>query len=147
MKVIFIKNVKGVGKIDDVKEVADGYAENFLIRHGSAVRATPELLAQLDAKKKGAQHQQESQLAELTKKLAQIKHSHSVTIRGHAHSKNVLYQAITAQEIAHALHEQHDIFITKDLILNYDKPIKEVGEHVVTIGTKQQSIQYIVIVK
>jgi len=146
MKVIFIKNVKGVGKIDDVKEVADGYAQNFLIRHGSAVRATPELIAQLESKKKGAQDHQESQAAELTKKLTHIKHSQSVTIRGHAHSKNVLYQAITAQEIAHALHEQHDIFITKDLILNYEKPIKEIGEHVITIGTKQHSINYTVII-
>lgn len=147
MKVIFIKNVKGVGKMDDVKEVADGYAENFLIRQGAAVRATPELLAKLEEKKRGAQSEQAAKMAEITQTLAALKSTKGIVIRGHAHNKNILYQAITAQEIAHAIHEQHHVFIPKDYILHYDKPIKEIGDHSVTIGTKDHSLKYMVTVQ
>ena len=40
MKVIFIKDLKGKGKVDEIKEVADGYATNFLIKNGYAVKYT-----------------------------------------------------------------------------------------------------------
>lgn len=40
MKVIFIKNLKGQGKVNDIKEVKDGYAINFLIKNGYAVAYT-----------------------------------------------------------------------------------------------------------
>ncbi len=147
MKVLFKKNVKGIGKIDEVKNVADGYALNFLIPSGSAVRATDELVTAVVAKKEtnaATEAQKEAASKDL---VAQVGKTHSVTISGHAHDgKGKLYQGITAQEIAHAIHEKHGLFLTKDLILNYDKPIKEVGEHAVTIGTKKHSIQYKVIV-
>jgi large subunit ribosomal protein L9 len=147
MKVIFKSTVKGVGKIDEVKEVADGYALNFLIPNGKAVRATTELLEQLANKKALNTANESERKAELDSLLSNLKATKRVTIRGHEHSKNVLYQAVTAQEIAHAIHETHKIFITKDLILNYQKPIKEPGDHMITIGSKENSIQYQVTVE
>ena len=47
MKVIFTKNLKGQGKIGDVKEVKDGYGNNFLIKNGYAILATPNNLSKL----------------------------------------------------------------------------------------------------
>lgn len=47
MKVIFTKNLKGQGKIGDVKEVKDGYGSNFLIKNGYAILATPNNLSKL----------------------------------------------------------------------------------------------------
>ena len=45
MKVIFLKDVGGVGQRGSIKEVSDGYAMNFLIAQGLAVQATPEKVA------------------------------------------------------------------------------------------------------
>ena len=52
MKVIFLKDVKGKGKKGEVKNVADGYAHNFLIKNGYAVEATPGNKKTLDVQKK-----------------------------------------------------------------------------------------------
>jgi large subunit ribosomal protein L9 len=146
MKVIFIKNVKGTAKKDDIKEVSDGYALNKLIPEGVAIRATDEAIANI---KKGQQLSAESEMKkelELRKLLADLKKTESITITGRPHAKNRLYNAVTAQEISHAIQSQHQIFISKDLVLDY-QPIHEVGEHDLTIGTKKQSISYKLIIK
>jgi large subunit ribosomal protein L9 len=147
MKVIFKKNVKGIGKIDEVKEVADGYALNFLIPSGSAVRATSDLVSQIAIKKASDSEHQAAADARNKELLSALGKTKSITISGHPKDgKGKLYQGITAQEIAHAIHEKHNLFITKDLVMNYGKPIKEVGEHAIKLGTKQYSIPYTVIV-
>lgn len=143
MKVVFRKNVKGIGKIDEIKEVADGYALNFLIPSGSAVRATDGVIASIAAKKADQEKYEVIKDTQLRELLATLSRTNGVTIHGHPHSKNSLYQAITVQEIVHAINEQHHIFVPKDLILDY-KPIKETGDHTLTIGTKKQSIRYII---
>jgi large subunit ribosomal protein L9 len=52
MKVIFLQDVKGKGKKGEVKNVADGYAHNFLIKKGLAVEATSSISARLKARRK-----------------------------------------------------------------------------------------------
>ncbi len=146
MKVIFIKNVKNIGKINDVKEVSDGYAQNFLIPSGSVVRATDEAILKIKAGQKISSEQEMKKDGELKQLLADIAKTKSVTLSGHAHDgKGHLYQAVTAQEICHAIKESHNIFIAKDLILDYTKSIKAVGDHTVTIGTKKHTLDYKVI--
>ena len=54
MKVILTQDVKGQGKKGDVKEVSQGYAQNFLIKRGLAVEATPANLGRLKGKKRRA---------------------------------------------------------------------------------------------
>ncbi len=52
MKVVFLKDVKGKGKKGEIKNVADGYAQNFLIKNGYAVEASKQALSQLEGQKK-----------------------------------------------------------------------------------------------
>lgn len=146
MKVIFVKHVKGKGKAGDIKDVPEGYAQNFLIPSGAAIRATDEAVAKVaEGKKLSAESEQkkERDLADLLKRISATK---SVTIADHPHSKNTLFNAITAQEICHAIQSRHGIFVSKDLILDYKNPIKEIGEHSVMIGDKKQHISYAIIV-
>ena len=144
MKVIFTKTVKGKGKQGDVKEVSDGYALNFLIPSGSAIRATTEAVTKVENEKVSTKQAEEKHAAELAELLRNISKTKLVTLSGHAHSKQTLFQAITAQEIASAIHSQHGIFIPKDLIVDYKNPIKEVGEHDIHIGDKKNHISYTV---
>ena len=71
MKVIFIQDVKGSAKKGDLKEVADGYARNMLLKRGLAVEATPENINKLQGQKASAQHKKdvEKQNAEEVKAL------------------------------------------------------------------------------
>jgi large subunit ribosomal protein L9 len=141
MKVVFIKALKGTGKLHDIKEVSDGYAQNFLIPKGYAVRATDNLITTIALDKKYNLENEQQHAQELRTLLETIKKTEKITISDHPHAKGRLYSAVTAQEICHAFHTQHQIFIQKNTLLDYE-PIHETGEHEITIGDKKQSIIY-----
>ena len=97
MKVIFLKDVKGKGKKGDVKNVADGYAQNFLIKNGLAKEANAANLATLSGQKKA----EEKHNAELLAKAKEIKEflereDTVVTIKAKAGEDGRLFGAIPA---------------------------------------------------
>ena len=101
MKVIFLKDVKGKGKKGDVKNVADGYAQNFLIKNGLAKEANSANLATLSGQKKA----EEKHNAELLAKAKEIKEflereDTVVTIKAKAGEDGRLFGAIPAKQIA-----------------------------------------------
>ena len=107
MKVIFIKDVKGKGKKGEIKNVADGYAHNFLIKNGYAVEATPANLKKLEAQKKKAAQQAQQELEEakqLQEKLANIQ----VEISAKSGEGGRLFGSITSKQIAEQLLKQHN---------------------------------------
>ena len=67
MKVIFLKDVKGQGKKDEIKEVKDGYAQNFLIKNHYAVVANATNLAKLKEKTKEEEAKKEEDLKDAVK--------------------------------------------------------------------------------
>ena len=127
MKVLLIKDVKSLGKAGEVKEVKDGYGKNFLIGKGFAKHATEEILAQhkADEAQKAADLADEiSTLKEMAVKLDKAE----IIIKKKLGQNGHLFGAITKDEVAHALLEQHNIEIDKKHIT--DKvAIKTVGEH------------------
>ena len=75
MEVIFIKDLKNQGKRGEVKNVKDGYAENYLIKNGYAVKKTKENLAKLNhelAKKEKENQENKKNALELKEKLAKV---------------------------------------------------------------------------
>lgn len=75
MEVIFIKDLKNQGKKGQIKKVKDGYAENFLIKNGYAVKKTKENLSKLNheqAKKAKEDAENKKQAEELRKKLSRV---------------------------------------------------------------------------
>jgi large subunit ribosomal protein L9 len=112
MKVILLKDVKGTGKKGEIKEVASGYAQNFLIKNGMAIEANNANISSLDAqkKKKEKMAQEELENAKLLKKnLEEL----TVEISAKAGEGGRLFGSITSKQVAEALEKQHKIKIDK----------------------------------
>lgn len=130
MKVILLQDVKGTGKKNDIKEVNDGYARNFLIKKGLAAEATTAKLNEL-ANKKGAEqfhYEQEKQKAvAMGEKLKNI--TPVLTVK--AGEKGKIFGSVTAKEIAEAISTEEYTIDKKNIVLK--DPIKNIGEYTVTV--------------
>lgn len=127
MKVLLTKDVKGVGKAGEIKEVADGYGKNFLIGKGLALAATNEVLKKYEAeqRKKAADEAAEiERLNALKSRLGDLQ----VVITKKLGNTGHLFGAVTKDEIADALKVQHGIEIDKKE-LDAKHGIKTTGVH------------------
>lgn len=126
MKVIFLADVKGKGKKGDVKNVADGYAHNFLIKNGLAKEATSGSLSELKGKIKAEEKQQAEikQEAEELKTLLE-KESNAIVIKSKAAEDGRLFGSITTKQIAAAAQKQLGIKLDKRKI-ELNVPIRTV---------------------
>jgi large subunit ribosomal protein L9 len=112
MKVIFLKDVKGKGKKGEIKNVADGYAHNFLIKQGLAVEATNANISTLDAQKKKQENAAAEELAE-AKKLKEQLDKVTVELSAKAGEGGRLFGSITTKQVAEELQKKHGIKIDK----------------------------------
>ena len=131
MKVLLIKDVKSLGKKGEIKEVKEGYGQNFLIGKGFAKKATDEVIEawkKEQAEAKAKEEAEIAQLKEIEKKLANI----SVKLSKKLGANGSLYGAVTKDEIAHALEEQHAIMIDKKHIELEKNAIKGTGKYEVS---------------
>ena len=131
MKVLLIKDVKSLGKAGEVKEVKDGYGKNFLIAKGFAKHATPEIIEEhkkIVAQKEAEEKAELQRLKELAKKLDKLE----IIVKKKVGENGHLFGAITKDEIANALKDEHNIEIDKKHITD-KKVIKTIGEHEVDL--------------
>ncbi|MBY0123632.1 50S ribosomal protein L9 [Bacillus sp. S/N-304-OC-R1] len=112
MKVIFLKDVKGKGKKGEVKNVADGYAQNFLIKQGFAVEASQANISTLSAQKKKEEKLAAEELAE-AKKLKETMDKITLEFSTKAGEGGRLFGSITSKQIAEELQKAHNIKIDK----------------------------------
>lgn len=112
MKVIFLKDVKGKGKKGEVKNVADGYAHNFLIKQGLAIEANNANTSTLEAQKKKEEKQAAAELEE-AKKLKETLDKITIELSAKAGEGGRLFGSITTKQIAEELQKKHGIKIDK----------------------------------
>lgn len=125
MKVILLKDVKGLGKEGDLVNVKDGYARNFLFPRNLAIEATPANLAKWeeDRKRENIQKQKEqNQALELKKKIEGL----TVNIKAKGGTGGRLFGSITSNDIAEALNKEHKIDVDKRKI-EMKENIKNIG--------------------
>ncbi len=126
MKVILLKDVKGLGKAGELVNSKDGYARNFLFPKNLAIEANEENLKKWEERKKeeAKKIQQEIEAAnELKKKLENL----TVTLKVKTGSQGRLFGSITALDVASNLKEQYGIDIDKRKI-ELKENIKSLGD-------------------
>ncbi len=130
MKVILLKDVLKLGKRFEVKDVADGYARNFLLSRGLAKRATETALKNLEAEKAAAEALAVEDLRQ-TEELVAILDGQEIEIPTKASEDGKLYGGLTSAKIAKAF-QAKGFAVQKNQIKPGD-PIKELGEHEITL--------------
>ena len=125
MKVLLIKDVKGLGKTGEVKEVKDGYGKNFLVGKGLALHATNEVLNKYKADQKRKAELEAAQIEE-AKALKEKLTTFQLTIKHKVGNNGSLFGAITNKEISEELKKQTELEIDKKHIV-VKKAIKAVG--------------------
>src|SRR5579885_3704943 len=111
MKVILLQDVEGQGKAGDLKDVADGYARNYLLPKGLAAPATPALLANRAQRIAAEQRKLEKQV-EQNRQQAQRLSEITLTFRARVGREGRLYGSITSQDIASGLREAEVLSLT-----------------------------------
>ena len=121
MKVILRSDVEGIGNAGDVVEVTNGYAQNFLVPKGLAMRATPGAASQAQAM------QRSRDLRGLKERENQV-----IGIQARVGQEDQLYGSVTTSEIAEAVKAQTGVELDRrDMSL--DEPIRRVGTHSVEV--------------
>lgn len=131
MQVLLLKDVPNLGKAGTVKNVADGYARNFLFPKGLAVPATPEAMKQAEAIRKAALRRQQ-RIEEEAEALAKELEAVTLTFKAKAGESGKLYGSVTSAHIAEALSAQMGMEFDKRKI-DLEDPLKELGVHQVRI--------------
>ena len=136
MKVILLQDVEGLGKAGDLKDVANGYARNYLLPRRLAAGATPELLAnhqqRIAAEQRKREKQQESNQQQ-AERLGQV----SLTFKARVGRQGRLYGSITSQDIAAGLRESEGITIDRRVI-ELREPIRTLGTFKVPVKLAQK---------
>jgi large subunit ribosomal protein L9 len=138
MKVILLQDVKGLGKAGDLKEVANGYARNYLMPRRLAAGATPSLVANRSQRIAAEQHKLEK-LAELNRQLAGRLAQITLTFKAKVGRQGRLYGSITSQDVASALQAAEGITIDRRTI-DLSEPIRSLGTFsvAVKVATNQE---------
>ncbi|NLW90048.1 MAG: 50S ribosomal protein L9 [Syntrophomonadaceae bacterium] len=127
MKVILTKEIKNLGKEGDVKEVADGYARNYLLPRGLAVEATNTNIKAGEEKKQRVQKHKDREMADAEALRDKID-GKTVKVPARAGGGDKLFGAVTSREIAEFIHKEYRLDIDKKKI-DLKDPIKHLGEY------------------
>jgi large subunit ribosomal protein L9 len=131
MKVILQKTVERLGDPGDVADVADGYARNFLIPRGLAVRAEKGTVRHAESLKRAHQSRTEAQKGEFEAIAARIIQT-PVVVTARAGEEGKLFGSVTATDIAEALSAETGVVVDRRDI-HLDEPIRSIGTHEVTV--------------
>lgn len=131
MKVVFLKDVKGTAKKDQIKEVSDGYARNFLIPKGIAAPADTKVINDIKNREASKAHRIATEKAEAVALAASLE-SKTVKIVAQAGGDGRLYGSVTSKDVADELAKQHGITVDKRKISLSD-PIKAYGSYALDV--------------
>ena len=137
MKVIFIKDLKGQGKKDEIKEVSDGYAINYLIKNGYAVKYSKSSKSKLDYEIKVRKENdlEDKKKCEEIKKLIE---SITLEFKLNTSKNSQVFGSVSTKQIFKALDEKNIKIDKKKIII--ESPITSLGFHNIKIELRSDVI-------
>lgn len=144
MKVILRSDVARVGRKHEVKEVSDGYAQNFLIRRGLAELATPAKIVHAQKHATQIAHDTKEAYEALRKGIHEL--SNGITVSAKANDQGHLFEGIHEAIIAEALSKVIKREVNESLV-QLSAPLKEVGEHEVHVKVGEENMSLSVTVE
>ncbi len=135
MKVILKEDVKNLGKMGAIVNVAEGYARNYLVPKKLAVEAITENIKALEHQKKAIQ-EKAKKIKNSAQTLSEKISSLNLTIKAKAGEEDKLFGSITSMDIAAAL-KNEGIEIDKKKI-SLEEPIKRLGAYTVSVKVHQE---------
>ncbi|MDD4462005.1 MAG: 50S ribosomal protein L9 [Eubacteriales bacterium] len=137
MKVVLIKEVKKLGRPDDIVEVSDGYARNFLLKNGLALEATPDNLNIVKTRKK-AESAKNQRALESSQATAEALKDKVFDLPVKCGEGGRLYGAVTAMDIAQALADAG--YAVDKRGIQIQQPIKSLGDYTVDVRLQAEVI-------
>lgn len=142
MKVIMLKDVRGVGLHGTIQQVSDGYAVNKLFPQKLAVPATEDKMKEIEAQQAARAAEVAKAEEQLDNKVAALR-GKRVAIAARATEKGGLFKSVAVADIAKAIRAEHSLEIP-DTSIHLPEHIKTIGEHHVLLRSKNQKVELVV---
>ena len=131
MKIVMRADVENVGKKGDIIEVADGFARNFLLPKGHAIKATDGVEQQANAMRR-SRDLKDAKDREAGETIARKLVPMVITLSARAGGEGKLFGSITSQDVVNAVAEQAGVELDRRKV-HLDEPIRTVGTHEVPV--------------
>ena len=137
MKVIFIKDLKGQGKKDEIKEEKDGYAINFLIKKGYAVAYTESNIKKLDNEHKQKERQEREDISK-SEKIKEELENKILKFKVKTGEKDKVFGSVSSKQISSELEKMgYDVDKKK---IHLEEPLSTLGFHNVKIELHKKAV-------
>jgi len=140
MRLILVKDVRGIGRRGEIKEVRGGYARNYLIPQGLAKLATPAAIKELSALRADLEKKTKEVRERLMEAAEKIRED-VLIFPVRAGKEGVVFGSVTAGMITDELQKKNIITDDDKVDVNLNRPIKELGLHEVEIDFKEVGIK------
>jgi large subunit ribosomal protein L9 len=131
MKIVLRDDVENLGRKGDVVDVADGYARNYLVPRGLAMKATKGVVAQAEAMRRNRAAKEARDVDAAQAQAAQLEGAR-IEIAARAGEGGKLFGSVTASDVADAIQAQRGIEVDRRKV-GLDEPVKELSEVAVTV--------------
>lgn len=128
---ILRSDVDNVGKKGDVVDVADGFARNFLMAKGLAIKASPGAIAQATGMRR-ARAVKDARDRESAEQVARVLVTKVIRITGRAGPEGRLFGSVTTADLVAAVQDQAGVTLERKRV-HLDEPIKALGTHEVPV--------------
>ena len=132
MRIILLESVESLGGIGDIVDVRAGYGRNYLLPQGKAAPATEEQIAVFEERRAELLAMEKERMAATTARAQQVQAALPLTVIANAGPVGKLYGSVGPAEIS-AGFEEAGVEVSRSEVLMPDGPIKELGEHSVTL--------------